>query len=265
MDHERNLRYCFKNFRWYDQQCTACNRSHDDFDLYVSFAIDNPAAEILETSQKMQPELNAIRDKYKNRKDQEAMMAMNQETQLVYQKYGISTIRKLYPDAYPDADSVCFVSCILYIPAYISCVRSSTPVFVDGIINTNGFVDKLTALMTNFNAVTSSGLNANNVADKLNAATGTTLSNYVTDIMYKLPSTAWEKTADAGKTIFEQFPNLSDSLNSTLHDMNQFNYFLGLNISDTPWAIIKSSIASHAWLLLIIAVIDSGFIFILHR
>ena len=49
MDHERNLRYCFKNFRWYDQQCTACNRSHDDFDLYVSFAIDNPAAEILET------------------------------------------------------------------------------------------------------------------------------------------------------------------------------------------------------------------------
>ena len=26
-----------------------CNRSHDDFDLYVSFAIDNPAAEILET------------------------------------------------------------------------------------------------------------------------------------------------------------------------------------------------------------------------
>ena len=93
------------------------------------------------------------------------------------------------------------------------------------------------------------------MADKLNAATGTTLSNYVTDIMYKLPSTAWEKTADAGKTIFEQFPNLSDSLNSTLHDMNQFNYFLGLNISDTPWAIIKSSIASHAWLLLIIAVL----------
>lgn len=78
-------------------------------------------------------------------------------------------------------------------------MRSSYTGLVDGIINTNGFVDKLTALMTNFNAVTSSGLNANNVADKLNAATGTTLSNYVTDIMYKLPSTAWEKTADAGK------------------------------------------------------------------
>ena len=206
-------------------------------------------------SQKMQPELNAIRDKYKNRKDQEAMMAMNQETQLVYQKYGISPSGSCIQMLIQMPILFALYRVFYNIPAYISSVRSSYTGLVDGIINTNGFVDKLTALMTNFNAVTSSGLNANNVADKLNAATGTTLSNYVTDIMYKLPSTAWEKTADAGKTIFEQFPNLSDSLNSTLHDMNQFNYFLGLNISDTPWAIIKSSIASHAWLLLIIAVL----------
>ena len=183
------------------------------------------------------------------------MMAMNQETQLVYQKYGISPSGSCIQMLIQMPILFALYRVFYNIPAYISSVRSSYTGLVDGIINTNGFVDKLTALMTNFNAVTSSGLNANNVADKLNAATGTTLSNYVTDIMYKLPSTAWEKTADAGKTIFEQFPNLSDSLNSTLHDMNQFNYFLGLNISDTPWAIIKSSIASHAWLLLIIAVL----------
>ena len=41
-------------------------------------------------SQKMQPEMQAIQNKYKNRKDQESMMAMNQETQLLYEKYGIS-------------------------------------------------------------------------------------------------------------------------------------------------------------------------------
>ena len=64
-----------------------------------------------------------------------------------------------------------------------------------------------------------------------------------------------QQNQQIGTNIFEQFPSLSDSINSTLHDMNQFNYFLGLNISDTPWAIIKSSIASHAWLLLIIAVL----------
>ena len=41
-------------------------------------------------SQKMQPELNAVREKYGNRKDQESMMAMNEETQRIYQKYGVS-------------------------------------------------------------------------------------------------------------------------------------------------------------------------------
>ena len=40
-------------------------------------------------SQEMQPEMNAIREKYQGRSDQESMMKMNEETQLLYQKYGI--------------------------------------------------------------------------------------------------------------------------------------------------------------------------------
>ena len=37
-------------------------------------------------SQKMQPEIQAIQAKYKNKKDQASMQAMNEETQMVYQK-----------------------------------------------------------------------------------------------------------------------------------------------------------------------------------
>ena len=37
----------------------------------------------------MNPELNAIRDKYKGKNDQQSMQRMNEETQLVYAKYGI--------------------------------------------------------------------------------------------------------------------------------------------------------------------------------
>ena len=37
-------------------------------------------------SQKMQPEMQAIQNKYKNRRDQESMAAMNEETSLLYQK-----------------------------------------------------------------------------------------------------------------------------------------------------------------------------------
>ena len=38
----------------------------------------------------MAPELNKIREKYKNKKDQASMEKMNAETQAVYQKYGVS-------------------------------------------------------------------------------------------------------------------------------------------------------------------------------
>lgn len=41
-------------------------------------------------SAKMNPEIQAIRDKYKNKKDNASMMAMNQETQAVYAKYGVN-------------------------------------------------------------------------------------------------------------------------------------------------------------------------------
>ena len=41
-------------------------------------------------SAKMNPEIQAIQKKYKNKKDNESMMAMNQETQAVYAKYGVS-------------------------------------------------------------------------------------------------------------------------------------------------------------------------------
>ena len=42
-------------------------------------------------SAKMNPELQAIQAKYKDKKgDNNAMMAMNQETQAVYAKYGVS-------------------------------------------------------------------------------------------------------------------------------------------------------------------------------
>lgn len=38
----------------------------------------------------MNPELQAIQKKYQNRKDQDSMMKMQEETKMVYEKYGVS-------------------------------------------------------------------------------------------------------------------------------------------------------------------------------
>ena len=201
-------------------------------------------------SQKMQPEMQAIQNKYKNRRDQESMAAMNEETSLLYQKYGIS----------PTGSCVqmliqmpILLARVFYnIPAYVESVRASYTGLMNGIMNSDGFVGKLSELMTDFGTVTASGLNAKNVTDALNNATGVTQQNFVIDILYKLPSDAWKATSNGVKTLVEQFPNLQDSVTSTFENVRQFNYFLGLNISDTPWQIIKTNLSQH-WGLVILA------------
>lgn len=90
MDHERNLRYCLKISGGTINSVPLAIVLMTILIYMCLLPLTIQQQKFSKLSQKMQPELNAIRDKYKNRKDQEAMMAMNQETQLVYQKYGIS-------------------------------------------------------------------------------------------------------------------------------------------------------------------------------
>jgi YidC/Oxa1 family membrane protein insertase len=213
-------------------------------------------------SQKMQPEIKAIQDKYKDRKDQDSVMAMNQETQLVYEKYGISPTGSCLPTLIQMPILFALYRVFYNIPAYIDTVKDSYTGLVDGIMASDGFIDKLTDMVTSFKVVTSSGLNSSNIADNLSSATGNTLQNYVIDIIYKLPSGAWNETADAGKTLLQQFPDLKDSISSTMTDISHFNYFFGLNISDTPWNIIQSSFSSRAWLMIIAAVLIPVFAYL---
>lgn len=203
-------------------------------------------------SQKMQPEIQAIQAKYKNRKDQESIMAMNQESQMVYEKYGISPTGTCLPMLIQTPILLALYRVFYNIPAYIGNIKSSYTTLVDGIESTSGFMDKLASLMEGFNTVTSSGLNATNVVEKITEAGSAAQSDYIIDILYKLPSDAWNSTAEGVKTLVEQFPNLQEAITSTLDRMNHFNYFFGLNISDTPFSIIKTNAGSH-WGLVILA------------
>ena len=54
----------------------------------------------------MQPELQKVQKKYKDKKDQASMQKMQEETQLVYQKYGVS----------PDYSAPPYKSALLYCP-----------------------------------------------------------------------------------------------------------------------------------------------------
>lgn len=200
-------------------------------------------------SQKMQPEMQAIQAKYKNKKDQASMMAMQEETQLLYQKYGISPMGSCVQMLIQMPILFALYRVFYNIPAYLSGVKSSFTGLVDSIQQTSGYQNTLVSLMEKYNVVTSSGLNASNSASKLADASGDTLNNFIIDILYKLPSKGWDALMD-GKF----FDGIQSAVEKTHDALLHFNYFLGLNISDTPWYIIKSNFTDKPdkWLLFVI-------------
>ena len=200
-------------------------------------------------SQKMQPEMQAIQAKYKNKKDQASMMAMQEETQLLYQKYGISPMGSCVQMLIQMPILFALYRVFYNIPAYLSGVKSSFTGLVDSIQQTSGYQNTLVSLMEKYNVVTSSGLNASNAASKLADASGDTLNNFIIDILYKLPSKGWDALMD-GKF----FDGIQSVVEKTHDALLHFNYFLGLNISDTPWYIIKSNFTDKPdkWLLFVI-------------
>lgn len=200
-------------------------------------------------SQKMQPEMQAIQAKYKNKKDQASMMAMQEETQLLYQKYGISPMGSCVQMLIQMPILFALYRVFYNIPAYLSGVKGSFTGLVDSIQQTSGYQNTLVSLMEKYNVVTSGGLNASNAASKLADASGDTLSNYIIDILYKLPSKGWDALMD-GKF----FDGIQSAVEKTHDALLHFNYFLGLNISDTPWYIIKSNFTDKPdkWLLFVI-------------
>lgn len=200
-------------------------------------------------SQKMQPEMQAIQAKYKNKKDQASMMAMQEETQLLYQKYGISPMGSCVQMLIQMPILFALYRVFYNIPAYLSGVKGSFTGLVDSIQQTSGYQDTLVSLMEKYNVVTSSGINASNAASKLADASGDALSNYIIDILYKLPSKGWDALMD-GKF----FDGIQSAVEKTHDALLHFNYFLGLNISDTPWYIIKSNFTDKPdkWLLFVI-------------
>lgn len=190
-------------------------------------------------TKKMQPELNAIQKKYKNKKDTVSMQAQQEETQMVYDKYGVSPMGSCLQMLVQMPILFALYRVFWNVPAYISSVKDIFTDVVNGIMATDGYAGTMEALYK------SAGLK--NVAFHADA-TGTAMSNSIIDVLYKLSESGWEALADS-------FSNLSDSIATTAANLKDINYMFILNISDTPWNLIKTAWADKYWILLIAALL----------
>ena len=189
-------------------------------------------------SQKMQPELQKVQKKYQGKKDQASMMAMQEETRMIQEKYGVSPTGSCVYMLINLPILFALLRVFYNVPAYLVSVKDQFSTLVQGIMATPGYqyiMDslvkeaKITTVRVNFN-----------ITDK------EMLSNYIVDTLYAMQSSGWD-------LLREKFTGLTDTINSTQANISHINNFLGMNISDSPMSIIISGFKTGAILMVVAA------------
>ena len=179
------------------------------------------------------------------------MMAMNEETQRIYQKYGVSPMGSCVQMLIQMPLLFALYRVFYNIPAYITSIKDYFGVLssgkvvsgsvVDVISNTSGFQDIMQKIVTDYKITT--------VSVDFTTKDTSALNNYIIDVLYKLPKSGWEN-------LTSYFDNIGSAVGDITPHINKFNYAFGkINISDTPWNIIKTSFAGHEWLVLVLALL----------
>ena len=189
----------------------------------------------------MQPELQKIQKKYKGKNnDTAAMQKMQEETQAVYQKYGVSPTGSCVQLAIQFPILMALYQVIYKIPAYVGSVRDILASAVTSITGVNGYTDILQQFITD-NKMTRVQL----IMDGSKAT-----SNSVTDFLYALSPSQWKTLAETS-----QFAGFTDTLNSTAKEISHVQNFFGLNIADQPLTYIKAAFVGGSVLLAIVAIL----------
>ena len=189
-------------------------------------------------TQKMQPELQKVQKKYKDKKDQNSMMAMQEETQAIYQKYGISPMGSCGFMLINFPILMALYQVFRYVPAYITGVRNQFTSLVEGIMSTTGFETTMSGIVEE--------LKLNTIRVDFTITDKGALSNYIVDVLYSMNSEGWDMLSD-------KFSGLTDVIASTQAHLSQVNNLFGMNISDTPWSIITTNFAAHSYLMVFLA------------
>lgn len=207
-------------------------------------------------SLKMNPEIKAIQKKYNGKKDQDSMMKMQAETQAVYAKYGVSQAGSCVTLLIQFPILIALYRVIYQVPAYVTKIGDTFRVLANQIVVTdNGaFITENTAELASVKSAIS--MYSKNLAKEGN------LTNGIIDVLNRVSTSDMAQISEhyglADCTINgQQILSTLDASGKVVTKglLDTYNNFLGLNIVNSPINIIKESFASHAYLLMIMAIL----------
>lgn len=184
----------------------------------------------------MNPEIQKINKKYEGKKDQNSMMKQQEELQAVYDKYGTSPTGGCLPMLIQMPVLFALYPVIQNIPNYVERVKNVYMPVVNQIMQIDGFQKTMEKIGEASPVLMNPSSYDYSKADTL------------VNVLYKFQDSTWT-------TLVEKIPSIEEIALSTKETIGHLSYFLGINIAETPWTMLRASIASASVIGIILAVI----------
>lgn len=187
-------------------------------------------------NQYIQPEIQKIQKKYKNKTDQESMLKQQQETQEVYRKYGTSMTSGCLLSFIQLPIIYALYRVIYNIPAYVPAIKQLYTPIAEQILKVNDYSTILSTFVSDNKINTAS--KAINTLSKLDA--GAVTDNHIIDVISQFSLSQWESFGN----LVTEHTGLIDAIATNVPHINNLNQFiLGINISEAPgwkisWALL---------------------------
>ncbi len=195
---------------------------------------------------KISPEIQAIQNKYKNKKDNESMMAQNNEVQAVYAKYGVSPTGSCAYLLIQMPIIFALYRVIQNMPAYVSKIGDAFRVLADKIYD----VDKAAYLAdSGIESISKSiSMYGKSLTSGIEGGSKQNIINGVIDVLNRLSTSDMSSISEKydlaslqfnGQNILSTIGEKGEIVSKGLIDT--YNSFLGLNIGNSPVYTIKEA------------------------
>ena len=188
----------------------------------------------------MQPELQKIQKRYKDKKDQASQQKMQEETMAVYEKYGVSPTGSCLQLLIQMPILLSLWQVIYKIPGYVGSIGAIFSDAVSKITSVNGYTEIISQFI------------ADNKMARVQLALeeGVAKTESIIDFLYALSPAQWKDLA-----AMKEFSGFADVLNSTAADIARRQTFGVLNIAEQPMTYISAMFKGGAILVGIAAIL----------
>jgi len=177
-------------------------------------------------SQYIQPEINKVTKKYKGKKDQESMLAQQQEVRKIQEKYGVSLSAGCLQSIIQLPIFFALYAVIRNIPAYVSKVKDLYLPIANKIAANQAVFDKFVAY---------------NESEKINAMVKPTIdnTNSIIDILSKVSDQeAWTELSNALANT-----DVTNAINANVDKITDIYSFIGgINLAAVPGFALTTAI-----------------------